>query len=234
MSESFDLLIRGGICATPSGIAEADIGVIGGRVAAIGALAHAKAAEVFEARGLHVLPGVIDTQVHFREPGNEHKEDLESGSRAAVLGGVTAVFEMPNTDPPTTTRAAIEDKLARAHGRMHCDHAFYVGATPANVGALAALEKMPGVAGVKAFLGSSTGSLLLNEEEAILGALKGGHRRMAVHSEDEARLKERKPLAGSGDPRLHPFWRDVETARLSTERVLRLARMAGRRLHVLH
>ena len=227
-------MIRGGICATPSGIAEADIGVIGGRVAAIGALAHAKAAEVFEARGLHVLPGVIDTQVHFREPGNEHKEDLESGSRAAVLGGVTAVFEMPNTDPPTTTRAAIEDKLARAHGRMHCDHAFYVGATPANVGALAALEKMPGVAGVKAFLGSSTGSLLLNEEEAILGALKGGHRRMAVHSEDEARLKERKPLAGSGDPRLHPFWRDVETARLSTERVLRLARMAGRRLHVLH
>ena len=234
MTESFDLLIRGGTCATPSGIAEADIGVKDGRIAAIGALAYAKAAEVFEARGLHVLPGVIDTQVHFREPGNEHKEDLESGSRAAVLGGVTAVFEMPNTNPPTTTRAAIEDKLSRAKGRMHCDYAFYVGATPANVGALAELEKMPGVSGVKAFLGSSTGTLLLNEEDAILAALKGGHRRMAVHSEDEVRLKERKALAGSGDPRLHPFWRDAETARISTERVLRLARAAGRRLHVLH
>jgi dihydroorotase len=211
-----------------------DVGVIGGRIAAIGALAGAKAAEEFEARGLHVLPGVIDTQVHFREPGNEHKEDLETGSRAAVLGGVTAVFEMPNTNPPTTTRLAIEDKLTRAKGRMHCDYAFYVGATPDNVGALGLLEQMPGVAGVKAFLGSSTGTLLLNEEEDILAALKSGRRRMAVHSEDEARLRERKSLAKSGDPRTHPFWRDVETARVSTERVLRLAKQAGRRLHVLH
>jgi dihydroorotase len=234
MSDSFDLLIRGGTCVTPNGIEDADVGVIGGRIVAIGSLAGAKAAEVFEARGLHVLPGVIDTQVHFREPGNAHKEDLESGSRAAVLGGVTAVFEMPNTNPPTTTRLAIEDKLARAKGRMHCDYAFYVGATPDNVGALGLLEQLPGVAGVKAFLGSSTGTLLLNEEEDILAALKAGRRRMAVHSEDEARLRERKALAKSGDPRTHPFWRDVETARISTERVLRLAKQAGRRLHVLH
>jgi dihydroorotase len=234
MNEAFDLLIRGGIVATPSGIAEADVGVRAGRIAAIGSLANAKAAAVYEAKGLHVLPGVIDTQVHFREPGNVHKEDLESGSRAAVLGGVTAVFEMPNTNPPTTTRAAIEDKLARAKGRMHCDYAFYVGATPANVGALSELEKMPGVAGVKAFLGSSTGTLLLDGEEAILAALKSGRRRMAVHSEDEARLKERKHLAISGDPRTHPVWRDEETARRSTERVLALARQAGRPLHVLH
>jgi dihydroorotase len=232
--ETYDLLIRAGMCATPNGIAEADVGVRAGRIAAIGSLTGAKAAQVFEARGLHVLPGVIDTQVHFREPGNEHKEDLESGSRAAVLGGVTAVFEMPNTYPPTTTRLAIEDKLARAAGRMHCDHAFYVGATPANVGALAALERLPGVCGVKAFLGSSTGTLLLDHEDAILAALRGGARRMAVHSEDEARLRERKPYAVKGDVRTHPDWRDVETARASTERVLRLARAAGRRLHVLH
>jgi dihydroorotase len=229
-----DLLIRGGICVTPNGIGEADIAVRGGRIAALGSLANAKAAEVFEAKGLHVLPGVIDTQVHFREPGNERKEDLESGSRAAVLGGVTAVFEMPNTNPPTTTRIAIEDKFARAAGRMHCDYAFYVGATPGNLGALGMLEQMPGVAGVKAFLGSSTGTLLLNREEDIFTALKAGRRRMAVHSEDEARLRERKDLAVRGDPRSHPFWRDVETARLSTERVLRLARAAGRRVHVLH
>src|SRR4051794_40863854 len=178
-----DLLIRGGICVTPNGIGEADVVVTGGRIAAIGSLGAMKAADVFEAKGLHVLPGVIDTQVHFREPGNEHKEDLESGSRAAVLGGVTAGFEMPNTHPPTTTRLAIEDKLARAKGRMHCDYAFYVGATPGNLGALGMLEQLPGVAGVKAFLGSSTGTLLLDGEDDIFTALKAGHRRMAVHSE---------------------------------------------------
>jgi dihydroorotase len=231
---SFDLLIRGGMVATPSGIAPGDVGVIDGRIAAIGSLANEKAAEVFEAKGLHVLPGVIDTQVHFREPGNAHKEDLESGSRAAVLGGVTAVFEMPNTAPPTTTRAAIEDKLARAKNRMHCDYAFYAGATPQNVGALAELERLPGVCGVKAFLGSSTGTLLLSHPDDILAALKSGTRRMAVHSEDEDRLEARKDFRIKGDVRSHPVWRDEETARASTERVIKLARLAGRRLHVLH
>ncbi len=231
---SFDLLIAGGLTATPSGIAQADVGVKGGRIAAIGALGGARAAETFDARGLHVLPGVIDTQVHFREPGNAHKEDLETGSRAAVLGGVTAVFEMPNTFPPTTTRAAIEDKLARAKNRMHCDYAFYAGATPQNIGALAELERMPGVCGVKAFLGSSTGTLLLSHPDDILAALKSGTRRVAVHSEDEDRLEARKGLRVKGDVRSHPVWRDVETATHSTERVIRLAREAGRRLHVLH
>lgn len=234
MSAAFDLLVRGGVTATPSGIAPADIGVRAGRIAAMGSLANAAAAEIFDARGLHILPGVIDTQVHFREPGGEHKEDLESGSRAAVLGGVTAVFEMPNTHPPTTSRLALEDKFARAKGRMHCDFAFYIGATPQNIGALATLERIPGVAGVKAFLGSSTGSLLLDQPNAILSALRAGTRRMAVHSEDEARLLERKALARAGEAATHPEWRDVETARLSTERVLKLAREAGRRLHVLH
>ena len=234
MTESFDLLIRGGVVATPNGIAPADVGVKGGRIAAIGSLANARAAEVFEAKGLHVLPGVMDTQVHFREPGNEHKEDLETGSLAAILGGVTAVFEMPNTNPPTTTRAAIEDKLARAKGRMYCDHAFYAGATPQNIGALAELEKLPGVCGIKAFLGSSTGTLLLAKEDDILAALKAGKRRVAVHSEDEDRMIARKHLAERGKPETHPIWRDAESARMSTERVLRLARAAGRRLHVLH
>ena len=234
MAEMFDLIIRGGVVATPNGIAGADIGVRAGKIASIGSLGAAKAAEIFDAKGLHVLPGVIDSQCHFREPGNEHKEDLESGSRAAVLGGVTGVFEMPNTFPPTTTRAAMEDKLARAAGRMHCDYAFYIGATPANVGALAELERMPGVSGVKAFLGSSTGTLLLDHEEDIAAMLRAGSRRVAVHSEDEARLQARKSFAIKGDPRSHPIWRDAEAARLSTERVIRLARAAGRRLHVLH
>src|SRR5580704_15494167 len=109
MSQTFDLLIRNGTVATPGGIVPADVGIIAGRIAAIGSLGTAKAAEIFEARGLTILPGAIDSQVHFREPGNEHKEDLETGSRAAVLGGVTAVFEMPNTAPPTTTRQAIDE-----------------------------------------------------------------------------------------------------------------------------
>jgi dihydroorotase len=234
MSAPFDLLIRGGVCVTPSGIAETDIGVRSGRIAAIGALSPATAVETFEARGLTVLPGIIDTHVHFREPGHLEKEDMETGSAAALLGGVTAVFEMPNTNPPTTTALLFADKLARAKDRMHCDHAFYVGATEGNTGALYQLERLPGVAGVKAFLGSSTGSLLLDKEEAILAALKSGRRRMAVHSEDEARLKERAKLAMPGDPGTHPVWRDVETAWASTERVLGLARRAGRRIHLLH
>ncbi len=234
MTDSFDLLIRGGIAATPNGIAQADIVLVAGRIAAIGSFPNARAAEIFEAKGLHVLPGVMDTQVHFREPGNEHKEDLATGGLAAILGGVTTVFEMPNTNPPTTDAAAIEDKLARASGRMQCDHAFYAGATPQNIAELAALERMPGVCGIKAFLGSSTGTLLLNKEADILAALKSGRRRVAVHSEDEDRLIARKKFAEPGKPTSHPVWRDAEAARLSTERVLRLARAAGRRLHVLH
>ena len=234
MSETFDLLIRGGICVTPSATAAADLGIRNGRIAAIGSFPDAKAKEIFDAHGLHVLPGIIDTHVHFREPGHLEKEDMETGSTAALLGGVTSVFEMPNTNPPTTTRLFVEDKLARAAQRMHCDHAFYVGASRENIGALSELERLPGVAGVKAFLGSSTGTLLLDKEEAILQALKAGRRRMAVHSEDEARLQERAKLAMPGDPRTHPVWRDIETATRSTERVLKLAQAAGRPLHILH
>jgi dihydroorotase len=234
MTQSLDLLIRGGICATPSGVTEADIGIVDGRIAAIGSLTHVPAAQIFKARGLHVLPGVIDTHVHFREPGALEKEDMETGSRAAILGGVTAVCEMPNTNPPTVTREALEDKMARAAERMRCHYAFFIGATQANTGALYQLERLAGVAGVKAFLGSSTGSLLLDREDLVLAALKAGSRRMAVHSEDEMRLRERAKLAMPGDPATHAVWRDEETARCSTERVIQLARAVGRRLHVLH
>jgi dihydroorotase len=234
VSESFDLVIAGGICVTRRSIESADVGIRGGRIAQIGALVNAQTAERFDARGLHVLPGIIDTHAHFREPGLEHKEDMETGSRAAVLGGVTSVFEMPNTVPPTTSRESVADKLARAKTSMHCHYAFYVGATPATAEILGELEELPGVAGVKAFLGSSTGSLLLDQENDIRVALRSGRRRMSVHSEDEARLKERQVFALPGDPSTHPVWRDAETARRSTERILRLAREAGRRLHVLH
>ena len=148
MSGSFDTVFTGATVVTPSGREEADIGVTDGRIAAIGALSGAVASETIDCRGLHILPGVIDSQVHFREPGLEHKEDLESGARAAVLGGVTGVFEMPNTSPNTTDTGTLADKIARATGRMSCDFAFWVGATAENIDALPALERLPGSAGI--------------------------------------------------------------------------------------
>jgi len=202
MSESFDLVVEGGVCLTPSGRVETDLGIRAGKIAAIGALGGAGAAARFAARGLHVLPGAIDTQVHFREPGAEHKEDLETGTRAAVLGGVTGVFEMPNTNPPTTDAAALADKLARARGRAWCDHAFYVGATGDNAAALAELESRPGCCGVKVFMGASTGSLLVADDAKLEAVLRAGRRRVAIHAEDEPRMQERRatirqPRAGS-------------------------------------
>ena len=168
---------------------------------------------MIDAKGLHILPGVIDTQVHLREPGMEHKEDLATGTKAAVLGGVTAVFEMPNTRPNTVTQADLEDKIRRARGRVWSDIAFYVGATPDNLEELPALEQQPGCAGVKMFMGSSTGTLLVADDATVLQVLKHGRRRMAVHAEDEARLKERFALVKDGaSPAMHPVWRDAETA----------------------
>ena len=235
MAEGYDLLLKGGAVYTPSGLVDTDVGVRAGRIAAIGDLASASAPETLELGGLTVLPGVIDTQVHFREPGLEHKEDLESGSRAAAMGGVTAFFEMPNTSPSTLDAAAIEDKLSRARGRAWCDHAFFMGAAEENARELAALENLPGCCGVKMFMGSSTGSLLVDEEKVLKSVLISGRRRMSVHAEDETRLRERLPLVkDSTGVGLHPFWRDEETALIATKRLLRLARAARRRVHVLH
>ena len=200
MPPSFDCVLINGTVVNHDGIGVRDIGVRDGRIAEIGALGRAAAGERIDCRGLHILPGVIDSQVHFREPGLVHKEDLETGSRAAVLGGVTAVFEMPNTDPTTTSAEALADKLARAKGRMHCDFAFWVGGTHDNVADLPELERLPGAAGIKVFMGSSTGRLLVADDEGVLAILKQIRRRAAFHSEDEARLNERKALRVAGDP----------------------------------
>jgi dihydroorotase len=234
MAETFDLIVRGGEVVNHAGRGLADVGVRGGKVAAIGDLAQASAGEVFDATGLTVLPGVIDTQVHFREPGMEWKEDLETGSRAAVLGGVTAVFEMPNTEPTTTDADALADKLSRAGGRMHCDHAFYVGGTHENADFLGELERLPGCCGIKVFMGASTGSLLVQDDEGVEQVLRHVNRRAAFHSEDEYRLAERRPLARTGDWTSHPEVRDAQSAIQSTERLVRIARRLGKRIHVLH
>ena len=234
MTETFDLVLSRGTVVNHDGIGPRDVGVRDGRIAAIGDLSAAEAGERIDCAGLHVLPGVIDSQVHFREPGPIHKEDLETGSRAAVLGGVTAVFEMPNTDPLTTTEAALADKVRRAKGRMHCDFAFWVGGTHDNVANLTELERLPGAAGIKVFMGSSTGNLLVADDGGVLAILKAIRRRAAFHSEDEGRLNERKHHRVDGDHASHPVWRDETTALRSTERLVRLAREAHAQVHVLH
>src|SRR5262245_29223955 len=172
MPNIYDLILRGGTVVNHDGAGVRDVGIVEGRIAAFGHLARASAGEVIDCTGLHVLPGVIDTQVHFREPGLTHKEDLETGSRAAVLGGVTAVFEMPNTNPTTTSAAALADKVARGRHRMHCDFAFFVGGTRENTAELPELERLPGCAGVKVFIGSSTGALLVEDDEGVRDILK--------------------------------------------------------------
>jgi dihydroorotase len=234
VAQNFDLVFKGGTVVNQAGEGLADIGVKDGRIAEIGSIAEGMAGETIDARGLHLLPGVIDTQVHFREPGLEHKEDLETGSRSAVLGGVTAVFEMPNTRPPTTSADALAAKVAAATDRMYCDFAFFVGATTGNIDQLGELELLPGAAGVKVFMGSSTGDLLVDDEESLARVLATIRRRASFHSESEARLRERAKLQREGDSSSHSEWRDAEAALASTELLLRLAREAGKRVHVLH
>ncbi|MBB35194.1 MAG: dihydroorotase [Hirschia sp.] len=234
MTDTFDLVLKNGTVFTPGGEISADIGVSGGKIMKIGSIAAEQAGELVDCTGLTVLPGVIDSQVHFREPGNEYKEDLESGSRAAALGGVVAVFEMPNTNPTTTTPDMMLDKLARAANRMHVDHAFYAGATHENTALLPEMERMKGCCGVKVFMGASTGSLLVEDDAGVEAVLNAITRRAAFHSEDEYRLADRRDLARTGDWTSHPEVRDAEAAIMSTKRLLRLAEKTRKRIHVLH
>jgi dihydroorotase len=231
---AFDLVLRGGTIVSRDGAAERDVAVSAGTIVAVGHFPEEQGERTLDCRGLHILPGVIDTHVHFREPGLTHKEDLETGSRAAVMGGVTAIFEMPNTAPSTTTAERLADKLARAEGRMCCDFAFYVGATHANIDLLPKLESLPGCCGVKVFMGSSTGELLVDDEHDLSRILARIGRRAAFHSEDEARLRDRRSLQVENDPSTHPLWRDAEAAVRATVRLLRLARAARKPVHVLH
>ena len=238
-SITFDLLIRGGTIVNHSGRWAADVGIRDGTIAAIGSLGQANAGEVIDAAGLHVLPGVIDSQVHFREPGLTHKEDLRAGSMGAVLGGVTGVFEMPNTNPTTSTAAMLQDKLDRAAGKkdhagMFCNHAFYVGGTHANADHLNELERLPGCCGVKVFMGASTGDLLIADDEGLRRVLKSINRRASFHSEDEARMAERRHLVREGDWTSHTDVRDKQSAIISTQRLIRMAREAKKHIHVLH
>jgi dihydroorotase len=210
------------------------VGVKDGKIRYLGN-ENAPAAQIIDAKGLHLLPGIIDSQVHFREPGMIQKEDLGTGTKAAALGGVTSIFDMPNTIPATTTPELLNDKLKRAAEKAWVNHAFFGGASHENVEQLAELEKLPHCPGIKVFMGSSTGSLLVEDDPTLERIFRTGFRRLIFHSEDEARLRERKHIAlDSKDVRNHPVWRDELTALLSTQRLIALAEKTKRPAHVLH
>lgn len=212
-----------------------DIAVKDQKIIEIADSLNCTADNILNLKGLTVLPGVIDSQVHFREPGLSHKEDLDTGTRAAILGGVTSVFEMPNTSPSTTTKEAFNEKLKLAKNRAHCHYAFFVGASHENTENLLELENLNHCAGIKVFLGASFGSLLVDDDAIFEKIMKNGKRRLTIHSEDEARLKERRHLAvEAGHPRVHHIWRDEESAMISTKKSITLAEKYKRPVHILH
>ena len=234
MPAHYDLLIRGGACVLPWGEFSIDVGVRDGRIAALGA-AGATADRVLEAAGLHVLPGLIDPHVHLRDPGDPAIETLATGTRAAVLGGLAAVFDMPNTSPSITGADRLAWKQEYVEQNAWCDMGLYVGAAKSNIPELAELELGRGVCGVKVFAGSSTGDLLVEDDASLEAVMRSGRRRVSYHSEDEARLQARKGMFKSGDPyACHMEWRDEECAFLGTRRLMALARKTGRPAHILH
>lgn len=239
MDKKYDLLITNGSCVIEHDgelqLELVDIAVSNGKIVEIGSLSPKDSTETYDATGLHVLPGLIDTQVHFREPGLTHKEDIESGSKGALLGGLTGFFEMPNTNPSTTTVEAMQKKLDSAAKTSWTNYAFYIGAAPENIEHLSKLEKIPGCCGIKVFMGSSTGSLLIDDLELLEKVLINTTRKVAVHCEDETRLKERWDIAeNSGDVKKHSEWRDEMTAFVATQNLIKLAEKHKRTVHVLH
>ncbi len=231
----FDLVIRGGTAVLPWGMAATDIGVRDGRIAALGVPATAAAAETIDATGLHVLPGLIDPHVHLRDPGDAAVESIPTGTRAAVLGGLACVFDMPNTAPSITDAPRLAWKQEYVERNAWCDIGLYIGGTKANIPELAALELGQGVCAIKIFAGSSTGDLLVEDDASLERVMRSGRRRIAYHSEDEYRLQDRRRQFGAGEPfARHMEWRDVECAFLGTRRLMALARATGRPAHILH
>ena len=233
MSDNFSLIIKNGSCYINGKLTKTDIGLSGGKIKKIGKI-ELNSSKVYDATDKVVLPGIIDTQVHFREPGSTDAEDLESGSRAAVLGGVTSLFEMPNTNPPTANLVEFDKKLKAAKNRMHSNYAFYFGATPDNTDQLADLKNVEGCCGVKLFAGSSTGNLLVDKEADIEKVISSSDRIVSIHSEDEDIIKLRKKFIKKGDVHSHPEWRNVECAMSSTRRVVKIAERYNKKIHVLH
>ena len=228
-----DLIIKNGSCYIDKDLKNHDIAIKDGKIIEIGKINN-ETKEIFDAKGLIVLPGCIDTQTHFREPGSTDTEDLHSGSRAAIVGGITSVFEMPNTNPPTSNKLEFQKKLDLAKNRMYCNYAFYFGATPDNAAELENLKDLEGCCGIKLFAGSSTGNLLVPHEEDIEKVFKSSSKVVSVHSEDEEILNINKKLIKDGDVHSHPIWRSEECAISSTRRIVRIAERYKKKAHILH
>tara|TARA_Y100000817_G_scaffold310199_1_gene300445 strand:- start:78 stop:1385 length:1308 start_codon:yes stop_codon:yes gene_type:complete len=229
-----DLIIKNGLCYIDGKLKNLDIGIKNSKISKIGSLNNEKSKEIFDAKNLTVLPGCIDTQVHFREPGSTNAEDLNSGSRAAIAGGITSVFEMPNTNPPTSSKKEFFNKLKLAKDRMYCNYAFYFGATPENYKELSELKDLEGCCGIKLFAGSSTGNLLVNKEEDIEKVFQNSSKIVSVHSEDEEILNMRKKLIKKGDVKTHPIWRNEVSAIASTRKIVKIAERFKKKAHILH
>ena len=228
-----DLIIKNGSSYIDGELNNQNIGIKDGKIVEIGQIEN-DSINILDATNLTVLPGCIDTQVHFREPGSTDAEDLNSGSRAAIAGGITSVFEMPNTNPPTSSKKEFYNKLNLAKNRMYCNYAFYFGATPDNHKELSELQDLEGCCGIKLFAGSSTGNLLVNKEEDIEKVFKNSSKIVSVHSEDEEILKIRKKLIKEGDVKTHPVWRNEESAISSTRKIVKIAERLNKKAHILH
>jgi len=233
--KSKDILVSDGDAPEKIQRFAGEIGILKGKILDIAPQLTGGAKETIDFGSQTVLPGIIDSQVHFRDPGHSHKEDFSSGTESAILGGVTAVFDMPNTKPNTSTLERYLEKLELCTDKAHCDFGLFVGATPDNSAELPNLENLKGCCGVKIFMGSSTGDLLVAEDEHLARALASGSRKVAVHCEDEHILNERAHLAKeAAHPRAHPVWRNVDSALNATQRVVGLAEKAGRSIQTLH
>ena len=229
-----DLIIKNGSCFIDGNLQKLSIGISKGKIERIENNIEEESSNIFDGEGLIVLPGCIDTQVHFREPGSTDTEDLYSGSRAAIAGGITGVFEMPNTNPPTSTKTEFQRKLDLAKNRMYCNYAFYFGATANNAIELSDLKNLEGCCGIKLFAGSSTGNLLVADEKDIEKVFESSSKVVAVHSEDEEILNNNKKLIKNGDVHSHPIWRSDECAISSTRRIVKIAERYNKKAHILH
>jgi dihydroorotase len=234
MSTSQSLLIRHAEIILPNG--ESMIGDVltqGRQIVQLGQeITNASPTHEIDARGLTLLPGVIDPQVHFREPGLEHKEDLFTASCACAKGGVTSFLEMPNTRPLTISQSALDDKLQRAASKCLVNYGFFIGATGDNLPDLLSASPTPGI---KVFMGSMHGQLLVSQEEVLEAIFARGNRLIAVHAEDQARINQRKQeFAGIEDLAIHSQIQDNQAALLATQLALKLSKKYQRRLHILH
>ena len=240
------MLIRNATMILPETTVVGDLLIVDGIISAVqpggGLQPHDSSTQIIDASGLHLLPGLIDPQVHFRDPGQPEKEDLYTGSCAAASGGITSFLDMPNNVPSQTTLESMFNKLETADNRCVTNYGFFIGATESNVeelqkavGTPDAPIAIPGICGIKIFMGSSTGDLLVNESNALKTIFDNTAGLIAVHAEDEDRMNERKKMIdGRTDMEAHAEWRDDQTALIATKRAVGYAQASGHRLHVLH